>query len=67
MHVVPFLLEVNVCACGAIFSEVSVCACGVISFGGECTWACSKNSICKSVLHLAIVCSSSDGVTSLGP
>ena len=55
VHVVPFLLE------------MSVCACGVISFGGECTWACSKNSICKSVQHLAIVCSTSDSETSLGP
>ena len=49
--------------------EVSLCACGVISVGGECTWTwtCSKNVICKSVQHLVIVCSSSDGVASLGP
>ena len=40
--------------------EVSVCACGVISVGGECTWTCSKNLICKSVQHLALVCSSFD-------
>ena len=47
--------------------EVSLCAWGVISVGGECTWTCSENVICKSVQHLVIVCSSSDGVASLGP
>ena len=63
----------HLCACGAFsfggecmclwccfFLEVSVCACGVISVGGECTWTCFKNLICKSVQHLALVCSSFD-------